>query len=99
MPSRAEQKLCRPFLEEEMALVNPEVIIPIGGLAIKLFFPAKAKLTEIIGTQIQTVDGRWIVPVPHPSGASRWHQIKENQELIQKAIGLIGGPYQRLFAE
>ncbi|KAA3644946.1 MAG: uracil-DNA glycosylase [Chloroflexi bacterium] len=99
VPSRAEQKLCRPFLEEEIALVNPELIILIGGLAIKLFFPAKAKLTEIIGTQMQTVEGRWIVPVPHPSGASRWHQIKENQALIQKAIGLIRGHKERMFGE
>jgi hypothetical protein len=35
------------------------------------------------------VDGRWIVPLPHPSGASRWHQIPENRQRIQQAIELI----------
>ena len=34
-----------------------------------------SSLAEIIGTEKQ-VDGRWIVPLPHPSGASRWHQIE-----------------------
>lgn len=89
VPSRAEQALCRPFLDAEIELVNPELIIPIGGLAIKLFYSPKLRLDEIIGTEIQ-VDGRWIVPLPHPSGASRWHQVAENQTLIEKAIGLIG---------
>ena len=96
VPSRAEQKLCRPFLEEEIALVNPKVILPIGGVAIKLFFPAKAKLTEIIGTQVQTPEGRWIVPLPHPSGASRWHQDAQHQMLIRRAIRLIGKHYQKI---
>jgi hypothetical protein len=37
------------------------------------------------------------VPLPHPSGASRWHQIAENRERIQQAIGLIAAQYRRLF--
>jgi uracil-DNA glycosylase len=96
VPTRAEQKLCAPFLEQEIALVNPEVIIPIGRLAIVRFFPRKLKLTEIIGTQKQ-VDGRWVIPLPHSSGASRWHQIEENRQLIRQAIGLIRTHYERLF--
>ena len=34
VPSRAEQALCAPWLEQELALINPRVLIPIGGLAI-----------------------------------------------------------------
>ncbi|MDH5508503.1 MAG: uracil-DNA glycosylase family protein, partial [Anaerolineae bacterium] len=98
VPSKDEQKLCRPFLNQEISLAHPEVIIPIGRLAIGLFFPAKAKLTEIIGRQ-KEVDGRWIIPLPHSSGASRWHQSAENRVLIEQAIGLIGGHYERLFGE
>lgn len=95
VPSRAEQALCRPFLDAEIELVNPELIIPIGGLAIKLFYSPKLRLDEIIGTEVQ-VDERWIVPLPHPSGASRWHQIAENQALIERAIGLIGTHIDRM---
>lgn len=88
VPSRAEQKLCRPFLDQEIELVDPLLIIPIGKLAISLFYPSIAKLTEIIGTEVQ-LNGRWIVPLPHSSGASRWHQIESNRLLIAKAIDLI----------
>jgi uracil-DNA glycosylase len=97
VPSRAEQKLCYPFLEKECQLVNPEVIIPIGRLAIGLFYPKSKKLTEIIGTQIQTENGAWVIPLPHSSGASRWHQTAENRALIDEAIQLIKTHYQRLF--
>jgi uracil-DNA glycosylase len=96
VPSRAEQALCRPYLDDEIAWVNPQLIIVIGKLAINLFYPRNAKLTDIIGTEKQ-VDGRWIVPLPHPSGASRWHQLDANRALIQKAIGLIRDHYQRIF--
>lgn len=50
VPSKQEQALCRPYLEQEIALVNPRLIIPVGGLAIKLFYPKSAKLRDIIGT-------------------------------------------------
>ena len=96
VPSRREQALCRPFLDQEIEIINPRVIIPIGRLAINLFYPSKMVLKEIIGTQVE-VDGRWVIPLPHSSGASRWHQIKENRLLIDQAISLIREHYQKLF--
>lgn len=96
VPSRAEQALCRPFLDDEIRLVNPDLIIPIGKLAIELFYPKGLKLTKIVGTE-KLVDGYWVVPLPHSSGASRWHQIAENRELIQKAVALIATHMKHLF--
>ncbi len=96
VPTRAEQALCRPFLDAEIALVDPALIIPIGNLAIQIFYPEKPKLVDVIGTQ-KRMDGRWIVPLPHPSGASRWPQLPENQALIGKAIALIAGHRERFF--
>lgn len=88
VPSRAEQTLCRPYLDQEISLIDPRLILPVGGLAISLFYPAGQPLTEVIGSQKQ-VDGRWIIPLPHPSGASRWHQQETNRELVRQAIALI----------
>ena len=95
VPSRREQELCRPFLEKEIEWVNPRVIIPIGRLAINLYYPSKQVLREIIGTQLE-VDGRWVIPLPHSSGASRWHQIEENRRLIDRSISLIREHYEGL---
>lgn len=86
VPSAAEQKLCRPWLDAELWLVQPRLIIPVGALAIKLFFPADAKLEDVIGTSIVDEQGRRIVPLPHPSGASRWHADPKNVGRIEQAI-------------
>ncbi len=116
VPSRAEQALCRPFLEREIRLVNPRLVLLVGGLAIKLLFPPRLKLTEIIGTAVYfapdrladplnfafdeglwvrdwggavAANGRYVVPLPHPSGASLWPNKPANQRLIAAAIGLL----------
>jgi uracil-DNA glycosylase len=86
VPSVAEQKLCRRWLNAEMALIKPELIIPVGSLAIKQFYPPTMKLEEVIGETITDDQGRRILPLPHPSGASRWHMDPANVGRIEKAI-------------
>lgn len=91
VPTSAEQKLCRPWLDAELAFVRPVVIIPVGMVAIRLFFPVGARLDEIIGTSIKDAQDRTIVPLPHPSGASRWHNDPKNVGKIEQAISLLRG--------
>lgn len=95
VPSTTEQRLCRPYLDEEIALIDPQLILAVGRLAIGLFYPGSMKLEEIIGSHKQ-VEGRWVVPLPHPSGASRWHQNETNRQRIQQAVGLIGDHFQQI---
>lgn len=116
VPSKVEQRLCRPFLEREIRLVNPRLMILVGGLAIKLLFPAKLKLAELIGTAVYfpprtladplnfafkqgewvrdwdgtlAQNGRYVVPLPHPSGASLWPNKPANKRLIAAALHLL----------
>lgn len=96
VPSRGEQKLCRPYLDQEISLIDPRLILPVGGLAISLFYPAGQALTEVIGTHKQ-VDSRWVVPLPHPSGASRWHQSPENRARVQQAVALVAAHVRAIF--
>lgn len=88
VPTREEQQFCLPYLQREIDLVDPQLIIPIGRLAINLFFPKREPLSRIIGSELHE-NGRVIIPLPHPSGASRWHQIDENRRRIQEAIAHI----------
>jgi uracil-DNA glycosylase len=85
VPSRAERDLCRPFLEEQIRLVNPDVVIPVGRVAVNALLSGVGRFEDLIGT-VRRVDGRWIVPLPHPSGASRWHQLEANRTRIDRAI-------------
>ncbi|MBN1313099.1 MAG: uracil-DNA glycosylase [Anaerolineae bacterium] len=86
VPSAAEQKLCRPWLDGELALVEPEIIVPIGGLAIRLFYSPEIKLEDVIGKSMVDDAGRQIVPLPHPSGASRWHSNPRHLGQIEQAL-------------
>jgi uracil-DNA glycosylase len=88
VPTRAEQRLCAPFLEEELALVRPEIVVPVGGLAIRRFL-GSVKLADVVGKAIGG-DGEnnyWTVPLPHPSGASLWLNRPENQVRVEQALG------------
>lgn len=87
-PSRAEQKLCRPFLEQELDLVQPRLLLAVGGLAIHTLLGRKTKLDEVVG-RVFRIGGRWILPLPHSSGASLWTNRPENQVLIWKAMALL----------
>ena len=89
VPSKEEQEFCRVWLDQEIESVSPKLIIPIGRLAISLFFDIKLPLEKIVGKQIER-DWRIIIPLPHPSGASTWHQKPANRALVKKAIRLIG---------
>ncbi len=88
-PSAAEQKLCRPFLERELALVRPRVILAVGGLAIETVLGRKVRLDEAVGARF-SVDGRLVLPLPHPSGASLWLNRPENQARLERALAILG---------
>ena len=87
-PTRAEQKLCRPFLDRELVMVHPRVILAVGGLAIETLLGRKIRLEEAVGSSFQR-EGRLILPLPHPSGASLWPNRPENQARIQRALLLL----------
>lgn len=91
VPNPAEIGRCRQWLEQEMELLQPELLIPVGKLAISQFIPMD-KLTEIIGIRHRLdVYGkvRDLIPLPHPSGASTWHRTEPGRTLLQQALGLI----------
>ncbi len=91
VPSVNEQRLCAGWLESELEIIRPKVIIPIGRLALARFLPP-APLEELIGRQqvAGALRGRPIlIPLPHPSGASSWIHSGNHPRLLRQAIALI----------
>jgi uracil-DNA glycosylase family 4 len=86
-PSPAEIALCKPFLDAEFQLLKPEVILLVGIMAIETFF-GKVKLEEVIGTYRES-EGMVFLPLPHPSGVSRWLNDPEHLKLHQQALGIL----------
>lgn len=92
VPSRDEQAGCADWLENELRIIRPELLIPVGRLAIEKFLPP-LPLSQLIGTShvVEHAGGRsLVIPLPHPSGASSWIHQDDNRQLVEKAIGLIG---------
>ena len=85
VPTRVEQSLCASYLEWELALVQPRVLVPVGGLAIRRFLGPQP-LARVVGMVSRDAADRWIVPLPHPSGASLWLNQRENQERVARAL-------------
>ena len=98
VPSRQEQSSCADWLEAELQIVQPELLIPVGRLSIERFLP-NIPLSELIGTKriVEHAGGRSVViPLPHPSGASSWVHQPGNKVLLENAIGLIGEELERV---
>ena len=91
VPTREEQSSCADWLESELRIIRPTLLIPVGRLAIERFLP-RQPLNELIGTKriVEHAGGRSIaIPLPHPSGASSWVHEPGNRLLVDRAIELI----------
>ncbi len=86
-PSPSEIALCKPFLDAEFQLLQPEVILLVGTMAIETFF-GKVKLEEVIGTYREH-EGMLFLPLPHPSGVSRWLNDPEHLKLHQQSLEIL----------
>jgi uracil-DNA glycosylase len=86
-PSPQEIALCRPFLTAELKLLRPKVVLLVGTMAIEAYL-GKAKLEQMIGTYREQ-DGTLFLPLPHPSGVSRWLNDPAHQKLLQEALAVL----------
>jgi len=92
VPSRAEIGNCIDWLEAEITLLQPQLLLPVGKLAIAQLMPVK-KLTEVIG-ETHRIEYKGValdvIPLPHPSGASTWHRMEPGISLLRQALDRIG---------
>jgi uracil-DNA glycosylase len=92
VPSPAEVEACSRWMRREVELLRPELVIPVGKLAIGAFLPEAGALADVIGREFRRavfdVDAD-IIPLPHPSGASTWFKMEPGRALTAKALTLL----------
>ena len=91
VPSAEEISNCSVWLESELDILEPELVIPVGKLAIERFL-ANGRLDRVIGRTFHVRHGRHsfdLIPLPHPSGASPWHRMEPGKTLLLRALTLI----------
>lgn len=82
-----EIELCRFWLDWDLHLLRPVVLVPVGGLALRRVL-GRAGLTECVGCRFE-LGGAAVVPLPHPSGASGWLNEPANRERLVAALALL----------
>jgi len=82
-PLEDEVEACRPFLEEEIRLINPQLLVTLGSCATQTMTRTQKKISDLRG-QLLKVNGRRLIATYHPAyllrnpGAKReaWEDLK-----------------------
>lgn len=91
-PDEVEVAACRPWLEEEVALLEPRLVLPVGALAITQVLGHTGPLADVVGRVHRATWHRArveVLPLPHPSGASTWHRTEPGKTLLARALSLL----------
>jgi uracil-DNA glycosylase len=91
VPNSGEIDNCAGWLQAEIQLLKPDLILPVGKLAIGQLLPVK-KLDDVVGKIHPVVfhgHRSEAIPLPHPSGASPWHRIEPGLSLLDSALALL----------
>jgi uracil-DNA glycosylase len=93
-PTPREQDLCAFWREWEFKLIQPQLVVTVGGLAARRLLGVKS-ISECVGVRYEQ-DSYVAMPLPHPSGASSWLNDHANRARVADAVGLIKRELVRL---
>jgi uracil-DNA glycosylase len=85
-PSPAGIANCAHWLDAELAMLEPKALFLVGQLAIARFL-GPGRLEDRVGKRFG--ERPVMIPLPHPSGQSRWLNDHANRERLAAALGTI----------
>ncbi len=86
-PTTEEQRLCTLWRDAELRLLQPRLVVTVGGLAAQNLL-GLTSVTESVGRRFE-LDGAAAIPLPHPSGASGWLNDPQNRRRVGAAVALV----------
>ncbi len=97
-PMPAEVEACDDYLQEQIALIDPLVIVSLGRFSMARFFP-KAKISQVHGKS-RAIGERMFVPMYHPAAALHQQSLRETiredfralPSIVEEARALRPGP-------
>jgi uracil-DNA glycosylase len=95
-PQPLEIEACRPYLFDQVRLIEPKVVCTLGNFATKLLTGNPAGITRVRGNpQVHELGGRavFLLPLFHPAAALRTPAVKETlREDFATIPALLAGP-------
>ncbi len=95
-PPPAAVANCAHWLDAELQLLRPRMVILVGQMAIARFL-GPGSLEDRVGKSFG--DRPVMVPLPHPSGQNRWLNAPANRERLTSALKLINDVRSRLASQ
>jgi len=77
-PRPEEIGACRPFLDRQIALIGPQIIVTLGRYSMERYFPG-AKISQVHG-QVRKIDGILYYPMYHPAAALHQPSLRRDVE-------------------
>ena len=84
-PKPSELQHCKNFVQEEINILNPDIIVPMGSIATKVFLWDKIKLEQVVYQEFE-INGRKLLPMYHPAYIMRG--IGDKEKYFKKMIEL-----------
>ncbi len=80
LPSNNERQTCLPWLNDQIEIINPKIIVLLGATALNGLIDKQLKISTARGTWIQWKE-RLVMPVYHPAALLR--NPKLNDKMIE----------------
>jgi uracil-DNA glycosylase family 4 len=84
-PLPDELAACRPYLDRQIELINPRVIVTLGRHSLGSFFPGE--LISRVHGQVRSKDGRYFFHMYHPAAALHQEKLRHTLENDMKRLG------------
>lgn len=80
-------RTCRPYLDRQLALLRPALLVPLGRTALRTLVPEAPPILESAGHPFPSSDERPIFPLLHPAAALRSRRWKQRWDRDIVALG------------
>ena len=105
-PRLDEIESCKPYLQDQIRMIEPEVVMTLGNFATKLLLRTETGITRLRGQRYDWWLGATLIPTVHPAAALRGgervkDQMREDFELVRQTLSTLteGGPEERSSSE
>lgn len=87
-PTSKEKSACKHFLDKQIELINPKIIVLVGSTALESFIADKKLTITKARGKIFEINNRKFIPIFHPSYLLRYHSTEENspRDLFKKDL-------------
>lgn len=92
VPLPEERASCKPYLMEQIAIVDPKIIVLLGATALQGLIDPQAKIGTSRGKWLEW-EGRWVMPTYHPAALLRNPSLKR---VVWEDIKQVVGKYREL---